>query len=911
MEELRNKKTMREKGLIRFLKKNWIMIVGIVAAVLFVYSNFFFGNYQFSFTNIMYEMLPWSSSSVSTEGPLLSDVIDSAIPTLFTAIKDATIGGLWDSMVALGAPTDISSWLYPLNYLYLLPLGAASMIRSMCEFLIAFIGMFLLMKAFDCQKGVAAAAGTAYCFSSVMVMWLGWQHSDVTAFAPLAFFFFERFLTTIRVKYCFGMVIAVYLMIVAGMPTYAAYFLYLMAAYVLFRTVWIYRDRKKLILFIFAGTAASVFVAVLCSLPYTMSLLTTLSGNGYVESRGFRATQSLPAEYLHSLFFPYLRFQEDFHMNESTIYVGLISILMLFFTPFRFLKKKRMVFWCVALVIVALLIFTHTLDSVYIHLPMVNSSWKYRLIVLFNFIVIIIMGLNLNDLIVHREEYKKTRRASILALGLGAALLIGAFLFTFYYKNDVEYTGTYLCYLIIVVILTVCVGLLFFTEISAKRILVVLCITVLFDMGLFAKNYLPWIEKGNSVIPEATDTIAFLQENMSDERFGATGTWTLFPNTNVYYGLNDVRGHDFVFTNEDMKTYYLAISEENATTNTRYALIGDLNENLLKYLGVKYLVEDPGPSGTFAVPGGISQNCTLSQAYTFDEDQPQAIVMLAGTYGQEFEEGDVLYLSVTETDSGEEVYLGEYDLTAMRDNSNFIMRLDDNHLKAGVSYTLTFRTNTTEERPVTFWMDTEDSLPTAAYYNGSVIDLDLAVEVICGAAYVGDDSLCVTEMDEYTDRVELADTIEIFSDESAVLGEMSSKFAKNTAFLTEEEAEKLSSDTMGKLTDTDTAEITERSDDSVTIQVSAESSKILMLNEYYTSDWKVYVNGEEQELIKCNYLFRAVEVPAGESTVEFRYEPEIIYKMFYLAGVGWVIFVLVLAFYRKIQKRMPATRENG
>ena len=46
-----------------------------------------------------------------------------------------------------------------------------------------------------------------------------------------------------------------------------------------------------------------------------------------------------------------------------------------------------------------------------------------------------------------------------------------------------------------------------------------------------------------------------------------------------------------------------------------------------------------------------------------------------------------------------------------------------------------------------------------------------------------------------------------------------------------------------------------------------------MLNEYYDSDWKVYVNGEEQELIKCNYLFRGVEVPEGQCTVEFRYEP--------------------------------------
>lgn len=92
--------------------------------------------------------------------------------------------------------------------------------------------MYLLMRAFGCQKGAAVASGVTYCFSSVIVMWLGWQHSDVAAFAPFAFFFFEKFLNTLQIKYCFGIVASVFLMLVAGMPTYAGYFLYLMAIYV-------------------------------------------------------------------------------------------------------------------------------------------------------------------------------------------------------------------------------------------------------------------------------------------------------------------------------------------------------------------------------------------------------------------------------------------------------------------------------------------------------------------------------------------------------------------------------------------------------------------------------------------------------------------------------------------------------
>jgi len=897
----------QKNRVLHFIKENWMLIAGIIAAILFVYSNFFFGDYQLSFTNLMYQVLPWSTESVATEGPTMSDVVDSAIPSLYTTITNGTPATFWDSNVALGTSVDVSSWLYPLNYLYLLPLGAAEFLRSASEFFIAFIGMFLLMKSFGCQKGAAIITGTAYCFSSVIVLWLGWQHSDVAAFAPLVFFFFERFLSSLKIKYCFGLATVVYLMIVAGMPTYAAYFLYLLAAYVLFRTIWIYRHEKKRILIVFAGTIVAVFVAVLCSLPYTMSLLSSLSGNGYMDSRLSQATATLSFKYLFSLFFPYLRlcerFGESATFSESTIYVGLITIVMLFFTPLRFFKKKRMVFWCAALATVFLLIFTHKLDFIYIHLPLINTSLKFRIITLFNFIAVIIMGLNLNDLLVQREEYINHKVRSFVALGAGTALLAALFLLTHAYIYGEGNTDTYVCYLIVALLMFVGIGGLLFKKVSVRGMVILLGCVVLFDMGSFAKEYLPWIEKGSSVIPEATDTIEFLQENTTDERIGAVGTWALFANTNVFYDLNDVRGHNFVFTNEDMASYYQAISSDNATSSTRYDLEGKLNTNLLQYLGMKYLVKGIEYTGTYDVPGEISCETTVYQEYTFEDDYPTAIVIFAATYGVEFEGEEKLLLTITETDSGEIVYEGEYDLSAMKDNSSFVMRLGENDLRADISYTLSFTTNTDSDHPITFWLETEDVLPSEVYYDGTATDMDLSIDVIYEAAYIGEDSLYVYEFEDYTDRVELADTVTVLEDEEAVLNQMSKAYAKNTAFLTEEEAEKLSGNDIGELAASDMAEITERTANTVTIQVTAETTKLLMLNEYFTDDWKVYVNGEEQEVIQSNYLFRAVEVPAGESTVEFRYEPKTLIRMFYVALAGVIFCALLIIFHRKIQCR--------
>ena len=110
--------------------------------------------------------------------------------------------------------------------------------------------------------------------------------------------------------------------------------------------------------------------------------------------------------------------------------------------------------------------------------------------------------------------------------------------------------------------------------------------------------------------------------------------------------------------------------------------------------------------------------------------------------------------------------------------------------------------------------------------------------------------------------MELADTVRT-GDDRTILHEMAGKYEKHTVFLTEEESEKRMESSYGPLTESDTARIVSRTDDVVTVEVHTESAKILMLNEYYDKNWKVYVNGEEQELLKTNYLFRGVEVRPG------------------------------------------------
>ena len=59
----------------------------------------------------------------------------------------------------------------------------------------------------------------------------------------------------------------------------------------------------------------------------------------------------------------------------------------------------------------------------------------------------------------------------------------------------------------------------------------------------------------------------------------------------------------------------------------------------------------------------------------------------------------------------------------------------------------------------------------------------------------------------------------------------------------------------------------------VVLRVQAPARGFLHLADQYFPGWRATVDGNPTPILPANYLFRAVEVPAGESTVEFRYAP--------------------------------------
>ena len=61
---------------------------------------------------------------------------------------------------------------------------------------------------------------------------------------------------------------------------------------------------------------------------------------------------------------------------------------------------------------------------------------------------------------------------------------------------------------------------------------------------------------------------------------------------------------------------------------------------------------------------------------------------------------------------------------------------------------------------------------------------------------------------------------------------------------------------------------------------------------YYKEGWKAYIDGKEALILRANYVLRALEVPAGEHTIELRCEPDTLKTFNIINLIGSILIVI-------------------
>lgn len=87
----------------------------------------------------------------------------------------------------------------------------------------------------------------------------------------------------------------------------------------------------------------------------------------------------------------------------------------------------------------------------------------------------------------------------------------------------------------------------------------------------------------------------------------------------------------------------------------------------------------------------------------------------------------------------------------------------------------------------------------------------------------------------------------------------------------------------------------------VKIKTSSEVSKLLFLSDVFDAGWNATIDGKKTTVYRADYDFRAVAVPAGEHTIEYRYHPVGFRIGIIMSGLG-IITLFGIALWTKKQK---------
>src|SRR3989344_1586714 len=81
-----------------------------------------------------------------------------------------------------------------------------------------------------------------------------------------------------------------------------------------------------------------------------------------------------------------------------------------------------------------------------------------------------------------------------------------------------------------------------------------------------------------------------------------------------------------------------------------------------------------------------------------------------------------------------------------------------------------------------------------------------------------------------------------------------------------------------------------------TFSTNQKNNSLLFLSDAYDTDWHSYIDGKKSKILRADYALRAVAVPAGEHTVDFKYQPKS-FVMGALISMSSILFLIVLSIY--------------
>lgn len=87
------------------------------------------------------------------------------------------------------------------------------------------------------------------------------------------------------------------------------------------------------------------------------------------------------------------------------------------------------------------------------------------------------------------------------------------------------------------------------------------------------------------------------------------------------------------------------------------------------------------------------------------------------------------------------------------------------------------------------------------------------------------------------------------------------------------------------------------------ISTKENVNSLLFISDSYDENWSAYINGEKTKILRANYSFRALPVPAGNNIINMKYEPvsfKVGITITFITLIALIIYSVISVRYKKI-----------
>lgn len=426
------------------------------------------------------------------------------------------------------------------------------------------VSMYFLLRVLGYQKNSSVVGAVSYAFSGYAMVSMEFATaSQVLVWIPWLFILIER------KKYLNKLPIIIFLIITSGHFQGMVYSLSLASIYFIYR----FQKLKYWIVFVTIG----LFLSAAQLLP-TLELFkyAVRSGENYISHYNYGL---FPISQLVTLIAPDFfgnpvtrNYWGFWNYHETTIYLGIFSLLALVFSIYDWRKLKNGKFFLITALVSLLLALDTPIGRLvyFLNIPGLSTSGGGRIIMLFTFASGVLTAYayqNINTL--------KKFWGVIVTFGVIIGMVV---ILKFLHIENMTVALRNLVYPIIILS-----GFMLAIRYFKTGILII----VIFDLFKFGWKYNPFV-KPNLVFPK-TQSIELIKDKIGFARMDREKGEIMPPNTWAAYRFMSPSGYDPLAISDYVLGYQRTVNDNPHASPSRYSELEKYDSKALAKFGVKYL----------------------------------------------------------------------------------------------------------------------------------------------------------------------------------------------------------------------------------------------------------------------------------------------------------------------------------